>query len=389
MAKRKSKMEVGNPDLQQLIDFGFFQKEVEQDGVSAMRGHEIGDPNPNFTGSLNLDFDLTTPFPEGRIIEIFGPNGTCKTTLLLSVLGEAIKRGKIGLYVNMEKNLNLSLMRTVRSLRPYLDEAIAAMKAGKQGECPLWIINASNGEQALEAMRKFASMVPNGIAGLDSIDAAQPEAVLSGVIGESKVGNLAKLMSDAMRKLIDASSQNKVSLVFINQIRDKITMYGDPTTTPGGNAVGFYASQRIQLFKPRKQEIITDADGERIGVLIRYKIVKNKVAPDGDEGAFPILFKNGIFREHELVTRCCEFGVLKMGGKGGKQAYLPSIDRATGEYVLIDGERKETCMTQFNAARRLLMDSQLTEKLEAELAGMIDGGHHAVDAFLDEIQEPQ
>jgi recombination protein RecA len=349
---------------------------------------EIGDPEPNRSGSYNLDYDLAIPFPEGRITEVFGEEGTCKTTLTLEVAGRALQAGKIVLYVNMEKNLNLSLMRTVRTLRPYIDAAIEQMDSDGEGTCPLWIVNASNGEQAFEAMRKFASMVPCGVAILDSIDAAQPSAVLSGEIGETKVGNLAKLMSDAMRKLIGVSEQNKVALVFVNQIRDKITMYGDPTDTPGGRALKFYASQRIRLYKPRKQDWILDADKERIGSVIRYQVTKNKVAPDGNDGAFPILFRNGIFREQELITQACNFGVLRMGGKGGRQVLLPKLDSETGDYVMDGDERATTCMSQFNAARRLLMDGALVEKLDGELQSILTpGGHDPLDDLVDEVQE--
>lgn len=372
------------------VSFSFFQQEVAGEGVRAMLAPEIGDPEPNRTGSFNLDYDLFVPFPEGRITEIFGEEGTCKTTLTLEVAGRALQAGKTVLYINMEKNLNLSLMLTIRTLRPYLDSAIDQMKKGTKGDCPLWIVNASNGEQAFEAMRKFASMVPRGVAILDSIDAAQPSAVLAGEIGENKVGNLAKLMSDAMRKLIGVSEQNKVSLIFVNQIRDKITMYGDPTDTPGGRAVKFYASQRIRLQKPGKAQILTDADGERIGVVIRYKVVKNKLAPDGCEGEFPILFKNGIFREQELITKCCNFGVLRLGGKGGQQVFLPKVDRQTMEFVMKDGERDETCVSQFNAARRLLIDGTLSVKLEAALNAAISvSGNDVVDSLTDEIQDAE
>jgi len=394
MAKRKKpglNIDIGE---QTTPTFGFFKQEVEQDGVQAMSAEEVGDPNPNRSGSYNLDYDLAVPFPEGRITEIFGAEGTCKTTLSLEVAGRAIQAGKTVLYVNMERNLNLSLMRTVRTLRPYLDIAVehaTALAAGKKSphpECPLWIVNASNGEQAFEAMRKFAGMVPNGVAILDSIDAAQPQSVMAGEIGDSTVGKLAKLMSDAMRKLIGVSEQNKVALVFVNQIRDKITMYGDPTDTPGGYALKFYASQRIRLFTPRKTDWILDSDKERIGSLIRYKVIKNKVAPDGNEGVFPILFKNGIFREQELVTQACNFGVLRMGGKGGKQVFLPKIDRDTGEYIMDGEEIASTCMSQFNAARRLLMDSVLFNKLDAEVQSLfIPGGHDPIEDLVDEIQD--
>lgn len=368
------------------ITFGFFKQEVEEEGVRVMTAEEVGDPEPNRSGSYQLDYDLAIPFPEGRITEVFGEEGTCKTTLTLEVAGRAIQKGKKVLYVNMEKNLNLSLMRTVRTLRPYIDEAVKQMESGEDSGCPLWIVNASNGEQGLEAMKKFAAMIPKGIAILDSIDAAQPSAVLSGEIGEKKVGNLAQLMSDAMRKLIGVAEDNDVALIFVNQIRDKITMYGDPTSTPGGRGLPFYASQRIRLFKPRKTDWILDAEKERIGSIIRYKVVKNKVAPDGNEGAFPILFKNGIFREQELIAQCCNFGILRMGGKGGKQVFLPRLDRDSGDFVMEDGERAVTCMTQFNAARRLLMDGALVNKLDAEVQAVLTpGGRDPVDDLVDEV----
>ena len=390
MTKRKQKVAVED-NSPVVPTFDFFKQEVERDGVRAMSAEEIGDPNANRSGSYNLDYDLFVPFPEGRITEIFGEEGTCKTTLSLEVAGRAIQAGKIVLYVNMEKNLNLSLMRTIRTLRPYLDAAIENMESGKNDvSCPLWIVNASNGEQAFEAMRKFAAMVPNGLAILDSIDAAQPESVMAGEIGDSTVGKLAKLMSDAMRKLIGVAEQNRVALIFINQIRDKITMYGDPSDTPGGYALKFYASQRIRLYKPRKVDWILDSDKERIGSVVRYKVIKNKVAPDGNEGAFPILFRNGIFRELELVTQACNFGILRMGGKGGKQVFLPKIDRETGEYVMDGDEVVTTCMTQFNAARRLLIDSALVDKLDTEIQALfVPGGDDPLDGLIDEVQDSQ
>ena len=392
MARPKKK--VVTEEVTGAASFDHFKDQVEKDGIRVMTADQLGDPDPNKSGSYNLDYDLSTPFPAGRITEVYGPEGTCKTTTVLEALGQAIVAGKRCLYVNMEKNLNLSLVRTVRTLRPYIDQAVEnsiAVAEGKKpphDECPLWILNATTGEQALEAMRTFASMVPNGVAALDSIDAAQPEAVLSGEIGENKVGNLAKLMSDGMRKLVGISEQNNVALIFVNQIREKITMYGDPEDTPGGRAMKFYASQRIKLMKPRKADMIVDSDGDQIGVIIRYKVVKNKVAPDGNEGAFPILFRNGIFREQELVTQCCNFGVLRMGGKGGKQVYLPKLDRKTGEFEQKDGERVESCMTQFNAARRLLMDEELVAKLDEELNNVLDPtGFDPLDGLIDEVQE--
>jgi len=392
MAKRKKK----DDDAPVIADFNFFKQELEQDGVRVMTAGEIEDPNSNICGSYNLDYDLAVPFPEGRITEVFGPEGCCKTTLILEVLGQALVRGKTCLYVNMEKNLNLSLMRTIRPLRPFLEDAVENWEHERQGkkapnpECPLWIVNARTGEQALESMRRFAQMVPHGIAALDSIDAAQPEAVLSGEIGTVKVGNLAKLMSDAMRKLVADAEENKVALLFVNQIRQKMTMYGDPNDTPGGLAMKYYASQRIQLMKPRKDDIIKDAEGEKVGVIIRYKIVKNKLAPDGNEGEFHILLKNGIFRERELVSRCLQLGVLKFGGRGGKQVLLPSVDIQTGDFAVDEnGDPVTIAMRQFDAARRLILDTRLLLKLAEEYEQLLNPGHHAVDNFIDEISDPE
>jgi len=397
MAKRKEQaveeMLEAVTRLAASVSFNFFKKEVEhdQEGVLAMGGGEMVDPEPNKSGSYNLDYDLCVPFPEGRIIEIYGEEGTCKTTTALEVAGRAMQAGKTVLYINMEKNLNLSLMRSVRTLRPFIDDAVKAMESGKTSDCRFWIVRATTGEQAFEAMRKFASLVPRGVAILDSIDAAQPSAVLSGEIGENKVGNLAKLISDAMRKLINGAEANRTTLIFINQVRDKITMYGDPSTTPGGKALKFYASQRIKLLKPRKDDIIVDANGERIGVIIRYQVVKNKLAPDGNEGAFPILFKNGMFREQELITQCCNFGILSMGGKGGKQVLLPKIDRKTNEYIVDkEGEKDTVCMSQFNAARRLLMDTTLVSKLDQELQKILQAGtSDPMTSLVDEISDPE
>lgn len=389
MAKQKNE-----PVEKTNISFDFFSQEVNdaEAGVHILAANDMLDPVANESGSYNLDYDLVVPFPEGRIIEIYGAEGTCKTTLTLEVAGQALQKGKTVLYVNMEKNLNVSLMKTIRSIRPYLDQAIEKMKGAKDKDdkCPLWIAMASNGEQALETMRKFASMVPNGIAILDSIDAAQPEAVLSGEIGENKVGNLAKLMSDAMRKLIGVAETNHVSLIFVNQIREKITMYGNPNTTPGGQAVKFYASQRIELKKPRKDDFIVLPDGERVGVVIRYTIIKNKFAPDGNEGVFPILFKNGIFREQELVTQCCNFGIMKLGGKGGKQVFLPKMDRTKNDFVMKGDEIDGSWMNQFEASRRLLMDPSLFAKLSASLHDILqENRQDPVDTLLDEVQDTE
>lgn len=389
MAKSKTdKQPDDQPKPAEAVTFGFFSGALtnEETGVSVFQASSMKDPVANKSGSHTLDYDLVVPFPEGRIVEVFGGEGTGKTTLALEVIGRALASDpkKIALFVNMEKSLNVSLMKTIRTLRPFIDDAVDK----KQG-CRLWIVNATTGEQALEALKQFASMVPHGIAVLDSIDAAQPEAVLAEEIGANKMGNHGKLMSDAMRKLVGIAEANAVCLILINQIRDKLTMYGDPMETPGGKAVRFYATQRIRLKTPTKADMITVADGEVIGKLINYKVVKNKFAPEGTESAFPLLFKNGIFREQELVIQCCNFGILKLGGKGGKQVYLPTLDRATNEFAKKGTEVDGTWMSQFNASRKLLLDPVLTTKLEEEVAKFLKNDNPDASGTFDEVQDAE
>ena len=388
MAKSKTKEEAQEPqDPNTLASFGFFRDEIAdpETGVRVFEASTMKDPESNSTGSYSLDYDLVVPFPEGRITEVYGGEGTGKTTLCLEAIGRALASNptKRGLFVNMEKSLNMSLMRTIRTLIPFIDDL------GKE-DCRLWVVNANTGEQALEAMKRFAELVPGGIAVLDSIDAAQPEAIMAGAIGQSAMGNHGKLMSDAMRKLVGVAESNRVSLIFVNQIRDKMTPYGDPTETPGGKAVRFYATQRIRLKPPTKADLIQNASGETIGKLINYKIIKNKFAPEGTEGAFPLLFKNGIFREQELISQCCNFGILSLGGKGGRQVLLPNIDRKTSEFLKKDGKTDGSWMSQFNAARKLLLDPILFKKLDSELKVVLENARtNAASEVVDEVQDAE
>jgi len=346
---------------------------------------EMTDPEPNSSGSIALDHALVVPFPVGRITEVYGPNGSCKTTLVLEVAGQALTVGKPVLYMNMERNLNRSLVTTVRALRAIVE------KDYKKDECPFKIAVAPNGEEAFELMRKFASQFPNGVVILDSIDAAQPESVMSGQIGDKKVGDLAKLLSDAMRKLISAIEENNVTCVLVNQQRSKIIAYGDPRTTSGGDAVGYYASQRIELMRPGKNQFLFNDEKEQIGVTIRFKVAKNKCAPDGIEGEFPILWGHGIWREKEIVQKGLEFGILKFGGQGGKQVLLPKIDRETGEpKVNENGEVEVLKMRQALAWRRLLIDTILAAWIEKQILALMEPDHYdAVNSLFtneDEIQ---
>ena len=383
MAKKASRRKAASTEEAVTGDYNFFVREARKvEGVSIKSAAEMRDPDTNKSGSVSLDHDLVVPFPAGRITEVYGPNGSCKTTLVLEVAGQKLLMGQHVLYVNMERNLNRSLVETVRTIRPFMEEQ------GSE-ECLLHIAEAPNGEAAFELIRKFAAQFPGSMTILDSIDASQPEAVLSGEIGENKVGNLAKLLSDAMRKLITALSDNNVTCVLVNQQRNKIIAYGDPRTTSGGDAVPYYASQRIELMKPGSKQQLVNADGERIGVEIRYKVKKNKCAPDGMEGSFPILFGYGIWREKELIQKALEFGVLSFGGSGGKQVILPRIDSETMEpKVDENGEQIVLKMKQAKAWQRLLMDKTLTDWLSIEVGKLMEPDHYsAVNSMFEEEDE--
>jgi recombination protein RecA len=350
-----------------------FDNEVEKvEGATITNASEIKNPDPNSTGSFSLDFDLVVPIPEGRITEIYGSEGAGKSSLALEIIGQALKKGKKALYVNMERNLNRSLLETIRTLRPFINKDVS----------PLSVMEAPNGETALELCKKWCVTNPNSVLVLDSIDACVPAAILAGEIGESHMGNHAKLMSQAIRALIVAVQQNNVTFVCINQWRSKMTAYGDPRETTGGNAIKYYASQRIEVQKPGKADMIMTTDGDVLGFNIRYKVIKNKCAPQGPEGQIPILFFNGIYRELEIVNMMAKFGLLKMGGKGGAQVELPTID-ADGNV-----SKEGTLCSKFNAARRLFnIDKPLAIALEKQLVDFLKKSVSTKNVIENEISE--
>ncbi len=373
MAKTPQAKQV-EPERSKKSDCDFFTKEVDKvEGAKILDAVKVENPDPNSTGSFSLDFDLVVPIPEGRITEIYGGEGAGKSSLALEIIGQALKRGKTALYFNMERNLNRSLLETIRSIKPFLGEK----------ESPLKIATAPNGETALELCRKWCITNPGSILVLDSIDACVPAAVLDGEIGESHMGNHAKLMSQAIRALNVAAEENKVTFICINQWRSKLTSYGDPRTTTGGNALAYYATQRIEVQKPGKAEMIATTDGTILGFNVRYRVIKNKCAPQGVEGQFPILFYNGIYRELEIINMSAKFGLIGMGGKGGQQVQLPVLNEAgeeTGEHVLC---------SKFNAARRIFnIDKKLAEVMSTKLTAFLLKSSTATNAIeTDEIQD--
>ena len=247
------------------------------------------------TGSIGLDYALGIGgLPKGRIIEIYGPESGGKTTVTLHAIAETQKLGGMAAFIDVEHALDPVY---AKSLGVDIDHLIVSQP--------------DTGEQALEIMETLARSGAIDIVVLDSVAAMVTKAEIDGEIGDSFVGVQARLMSADMRKLTSVISKSNTVAIFINQVREKIgVMYGNPETTPGGRALKFYASVRIEV---RKGEKIVDG-GEIIGYTTKCKVVKNKVAPPFKETQFDMIFGEGISRLGEIITMGEELGFIKKSG---------------------------------------------------------------------------
>ena len=342
-----------NEEKKKALDavFSVIEKEYGTGSIMKLGDTQVASVDAIPTGSLTLDLALGVGgMPRGRVIEIYGPESSGKTTVALHVVAEAQKRGGEAAFIDAEHAL----------------DPVYAEKLGVDID-NLIVAQPDTGEQALDICEALVRSGALDVIVIDSVAALVPKAEIEGEMGDTHVGLLARLMSQALRKLTAVIAKSGTVVIFINQLREKVgVVYGNPETTPGGRALKFFSSVRLDV---RRQEVIKNGT-EPIGNKTRVKIVKNKVAPPFKEAEFDILYGQGISKEGNILDVAVNYDIIKKSG-----AWFSY----NGEKI---GQGRD------NVRKYMVENPEFTADIEAQVREILNiGGKHEIVEIAEKNEE--